>query len=211
MKTENLIELIVQDSAPRWSFGRIVWHATVYGVIAAAGVFFLGVGFRSDISSALRSVRFLFKVLVALTLAVGAIGAVFRIGRPDAALERWSWVLAVVPAVLVCAVGLELVAVPEASWMGYLVGHNARFCLTLIPLLAIGPLIFLIMALRHGATTKPKLAGALAGLSASGIAATFYTFNCTDDSPLFVATWYSIATFIVVVAGYFAGDRLLRW
>ena len=58
MKTENLIELIVQDSAPRWSFGRIVWHATVYGVIAAAGVFFLGVGFRSDISSALRSVRF---------------------------------------------------------------------------------------------------------------------------------------------------------
>jgi hypothetical protein len=32
-----------------------------------------------------------------------------------------------------------------------------------------------------------------------------------DDSPLFMATWYGIATVIVAAAGAFLGARLLRW
>ena len=51
----------------------------------------------------------------------------------------------------------------------------------------------------------PALSGALAGASAAGIAATFYASNCTDDSPLFVATWYPSATLIVVSVGAVAG------
>jgi hypothetical protein len=37
-------------------------------------------------------------------------------------------------------------------------------------------------------------------LAASGIAATFYAAHCTDDSALFVMTWYSLATLIVTTA-----------
>jgi hypothetical protein len=55
------------------------------------------------------------------------------------------------------------------------------------------------------------LAGAVAGLAASGIAATFYASNCTDDSPLFVLLWYPLAIAIVTAVGYVAGGRLLRW
>jgi hypothetical protein len=55
------------------------------------------------------------------------------------------------------------------------------------------------------------LAGAVAGLAASGIAATFYASNCTDDSPLFVITWYPIAILIVAAVGYLIGRKLLRW
>jgi len=95
--------------------------------------------------------------------------------------------------------------------MPRLVGHNARFCLTLIPLLSIGPLVCLLAALREGAPSSPGLAGAVAGLGASGIAATFYAANCTDDSALFVITWYPIATLIVTTAGYLIGRKLLRW
>ena len=95
--------------------------------------------------------------------------------------------------------------------MPRLVGHNARFCLTLIPLLSIGPLVCLLAALREGAPSSPGLAGAVAGLGASGIAATFYAANCTDDSALFVITWYPIATLIVTIAGYLIGRKLLRW
>ena len=39
----------------------------------------------------------------------------------------------------------------------------------------------------------PSLAGAVAGLAAGGVAATLYAAHCTDDSPLFVATWYTLA------------------
>ena len=95
--------------------------------------------------------------------------------------------------------------------MPHLVGHNARHCLTLIPLLSFGPLACLLAALHKGAPSSPGLAGAVAGLAASGIAATFYAANCTDDSALFVMTWYPIATLIVTIGGYLVGRNLLRW
>jgi hypothetical protein len=81
----------------------------------------------------------------------------------------------------------------------------------LIPFLAIGPLACLLIALRQGAPARPGLAGLIAGLAATGIAATFYAANCSDDSPLFVAIWYPAATAAVVLAGYLAGLKLLKW
>ena len=90
-------------------------------------------------------------------------------------------------------------------------GDNALHCLRVIPLLSIAPLAVLIYAMRAGAPQNPTLAGALAGAAAAGIAATLYASNCTDDSPLFVASWYPLATLIVVVAGAAAGNRFLRW
>ena len=55
------------------------------------------------------------------------------------------------------------------------------------------------------------MAGALAGAAAAGIAATLYASNCPDDSPLFVASWYPLASLITVAVGAVAGDRFLRW
>jgi hypothetical protein len=105
----------------------------------------------------------------------------------------------------------ELLAMPESSWGPRLVGDNARDCVVLIPFLAIGPLACLLIALRQGAPARPGLAGLVAGLAASGIAATFYAANCSDDSPLFVATWYPAASAAVVLTGYLAGSKLLKW
>jgi hypothetical protein len=51
----------------------------------------------------------------------------------------------------------------------------------------------------------------VAGLIAGGLAAALYATHCTDDSPLFVATWYSIAIGAVAVLGALLGRRLLRW
>ncbi len=84
-------------------------------------------------------------------------------------------------------------------------------CLTYIPLIGIGPLAVVLLALRHGAPTSPARAGTVAGLLAGGIAATFYAAQCTDDSPLFVATWYTIAAALVSAIGALAGPRVLRF
>jgi hypothetical protein len=82
--------------------------------------------------------------------------------------------------------------------------HSWRF------LLSVGPLLCFFAALRTGAPKAPGFAGAVAGVAASGISATFYTANCTDDSPLFVATWYPLAILLVSAIGCFGG-RLVRW
>ena len=54
-------------------------------------------------------------------------------------------------------------------------------------------------------------AGFCAGLLAGGIAATFYAANCTDDSPLFVATWYPLAIGLLALLGAVLGGRFARW
>ena len=104
----------------------------------------------------------------------------------------------------------QLIATPSSLW-GTLLGTNAMHCLTIIPVLASVPLASLLIALRHGAPTNPGLTGAVAALASAGIAATLYASNCTDDSPLFVVAWYPLATAVVAAAGYFLGQRVLRW
>ena len=69
----------------------------------------------------------------------------------------------------------------------------------------------LCSALRQGAPEHPALAGAAAGLLAGAIGAALYATHCPDDSPLFVAAWYSLAIGFVVALGAVAGARLLRW
>jgi hypothetical protein len=88
---------------------------------------------------------------------------------------------------------------------------NSMVCLAYIPLIGIGPLAIFLLALRHGAPTRPALAGAAAGLLAGSIAATFYAAHCTDDSPLFVATWYTIAIAGLAVLGAAGASRFARW
>jgi hypothetical protein len=50
-----------------------------------------------------------------------------------------------------------------------------------------------------------------AGLAAGAIAAAIYAWHCPDDSPLFLATWYTITIAGVTVGGALLGRRLLRW
>lgn len=211
MSTEEFIDLLSRDSSSRWGLKRTLIGAAGIGIMVAATLFFSGIGFRPDIAEAVLSPRFLFKFVVTISLAVAAVDATLRLGRPDGDVAHKVTSLLAVPVLLICAVMIELVVVPENQWMFKLVGHNSRSCLTLIPLLSIGPLICFLIALRQGAPERPGLAGAVSGLAAGGIAATFYAANCNDDSPLFVATWYSIAILMVAAAGGFAGYRLLRW
>lgn len=211
MRTEDLIDLLAADSSPSWRFRSVLTLAIAGGILIAATLFFAGVGFRPDIDEAVRSDRFLFKFVVTVALAVTSTRATFNLRSPGASVINNGLALAITPTLLGCAVVVELLVVPESQWMPRLVGQNARLCLTLIPLLAIGPLACLLAALRHGAPSRPGMAGAVAGLAASGIAATFYAASCTDDSPLFVVTWYPMATLIVAVTGYLIGRKLLRW
>jgi hypothetical protein len=200
----------VKDSAP-WRFRSVLAAAIAGGIVIAGILFFAEIGFRPDISEAVTSSRFLFKFIVTVSLAVTAIRVTLGVGRPDGSLAHRGLALSIAPSLLAAAVVIELLVLPESQWMSHLVGHNARFCLTVIPLLAIGPLACLLAALREGAPSNPGVAGAVAGLAASGIAATFYAANCNDDSALFVITWYPIATLIVTTAGYLVGRNLLRW
>jgi hypothetical protein len=211
VKTADLINVLAQDAPVTWRLPGRLAMAFALGTLIAVAIFASGVHLRPDLAAASQTARVLFKFLFALTLLSGAAGAVAQVGRPDAKAGPWAFVLAAVPLLLGLAVVAELLATPAQSWTTRLIGRYSDYCLTIIPALALGPLACLLVALRESAPARPGLAGAVAGLAASGIAVILYASHCPDDSPLFVAVWYSSAIAIVVAAGYLAGARLLRW
>ena len=90
-------------------------------------------------------------------------------------------------------------------------GATAIHCMITIPMLAAPILAALIVALRAGAPLYPGLTGAIAGAASAGVGALVYASSCPGDSPLFVATWYPLATLICMGVGALAGRWFLAW
>ena len=211
MKTEDLISVLAADTRQRPDLGRSLLLALVAGALVAGIAFFATLGFRHDLDSAMHTLPFLFKFLVTLSLAAASMAVVRRIGRPGVPIAFHAWLLAIPVVLIVVAVAVEMSMMPEATWGPRMMGRNAMHCLAAIPALALPTLAALLYALKDSAPANPALAGAAAGLVSAGIAASYYASNCTDDSPMFVAMWYSIAVAIVTLAGALIGGRLLRW
>jgi hypothetical protein len=212
MGTNELIDALAADMRqPAASLSSVWWGAAGIAIVLAAAVFFAVLGLRPDIAAAVGTPRFLFKFVVTITLAASAFGLVRALSRPGETWRRAMPYLAAAPALLIMAVVAELLLLPPDTWSARLVGTNSMVCLTFIPLIGIGPLAIFLLALRYGATTRPAIAGAVAGLLAGGIAATFYAAQCTDDSPLFVATWYTIAIAGLASVGAAGACWLARW
>ncbi|MBP2236982.1 hypothetical protein J2Z31_003496 [Sinorhizobium kostiense] len=212
METQELIKALAADARRHGMSMAFAWSVAGFAAIAVAAiVFFLMLGARTDIAVAAQTGRFLFKFIVTIALAVSAFALLHVLARPEAEARRMLPRLAVAPALLLAAIVAELAVTPPDTWTARLVGTNSLVCLTFIPLIGIGPLALLLAGLRHGAPSHPALAGAVAGLTAGGIAATFYAAHCTDDSPLFVATWYTIAVAMLALVGALAAHRIVRW
>ena len=211
MQTDALIDELVRDLRPCWSLTQAYRAGIVAGVALAALLFLATLGPRPDVHQALATLRFPLKFVETATLAAAALMLLVPLSRPGADLGARPALLLFSPVLLGLAVLGELHAVPADTWGPRLIGSNAGLCLMAIPLLALGPLAGLLACLRYGAPTRPGLAGAVAGLAASGIGATFYAAHCPDDSPLFVATWYVLATGLVTAIGLAAGRLLPRW
>lgn len=211
MKTDDLINLLTEDAPVRMRLGRAMTYALVIGIVVSVLLLLATIGIRHNMSTAIETVRVLFKVCETFLLAVVAGRLVFQIGRPGAPLVLRSWSFTLPAVLLLTAVVAEISVIPPGSWQTRLLGNYARYCVLFIPLLSIAPLAAFLVALRQGAPEKPGLAGAIAGLASGGIAAAIYAWHCPDDSPLFLATWYTLAIGAVTLVGYFLGRRLLRW
>jgi hypothetical protein len=211
VKTDDLINLLAEDAPVRMRLGRALTYALVIGTVVSALLLIATIGIRHNMSAAIETTRVFFKVGETFLLAVVAGRLVFQIGRPGAPLKLRTWSFALPVALLVIAVVTEIAVIPTDSWRTRLMGNYAIYCVMFIPLLSIAPLAGFMIALREGAPERPGLAGAVAGLASGCIAAAIYAWHCPDDSPLFLATWYTLAIIAVALVGYFLGRRLLRW
>ncbi|MEO5759078.1 MAG: NrsF family protein [Mesorhizobium sp.] len=212
MRTDDLIKALDADTRSKaMPLQSAWWIAAGAAAVIAAIVFMMTIGPRPDFMAAAHTMRFLAKFLFTLVLAVSAFALIRALSTPGASTGRAMAGMIAAPLLVIVAVVLELFAVPSADWGTKMVGTNMMICMAFIPLIGIGPLAVFLWMLRYGAPTRPVLAGAVAGLLAGGLAATFYAAHCFDDSPLFVATWYTIAIAALAGLGALGGRLFVRW
>ena len=212
MKTDDLIRALTSDlTVARSSIEQRFAAALMPGVLVALVLFAITLGPRPDFMAVIGDARFVFKFVVTLLLALCSAMLVWRLVRPGAPTRLQTVALAIVPVVLAAAVIAELIALPRPLWTARLIGVNGMVCIVSIPSFALPMLVAAIFALRHGAPTRPGLTGMVAGVFAGAVAAAIYAAHCIDDSPLFVALWYSLGIAIVAAVGGVAGRFALRW
>ncbi|CAN5410083.1 DUF1109 domain-containing protein [soil metagenome] len=212
MKTDDLIRTLAADNdTHEGPVGNMLLVALLLAAPVSAAMFFAELGMRKDFMTAMGNPFFDLKFVVTIALAGAAIAISLHLSRPEVSLGRWAWLLAIPVGLLGIGIMGEMMMPNRAPMTTRLIGTNSRVCMVAIPLLSLPLLAAALLALRRGAPSRPAMAGAFAGLLSAGLAATLYASHCTDDSPLFVATWYSIAIAFVAGIGALAGPRLLKF
>ena len=212
MNTDYLIKALAADTKqPAMQFASVWAGAVALAIAVAAAVFFATLGLRPDFAAAVQTPRFVFKFVVTLSLAAGAFVPARALSRPDGQWRKALPSLAIAPILLTVAVVIELSILPSGLWTVRMIGKNSLVCLTYIPLIGVGPLAIFLAVLRYEAPIRRTLAGAVCGILAGPPAAALYAAQCTDDSPLFVATWYSIAIAGLAIMGAISANVVVRW
>ncbi len=210
MNTSQLINALSLDSGRPPFLGRS-WSVTVgLGFMAAVLLMAVTLEPRPDLMQVAMTWRFLAKLALGMSLAGVSLAMARQVSRPEmSSVPFW---LGAIPLAVMCQASLaELILVPASEWLPRMIGSNALWCLSYIPILSLPPLAITLGTMRYGATTNPGMAGAIAGLFSGALGATAYALHCDDDSPFFVALWYSIGIACVCAIGSLVARRVLRW
>ncbi|MGL4323401.1 MAG: NrsF family protein [Beijerinckiaceae bacterium] len=212
MKTDALINALAQDNVsepgPQARSSQL-WIAASIACVAL--LFFAALGVRSDAGASGVRTAMAMKLAVTIPLALLGLFAALPFARAEGQPRQRAMTLLIIPVLLTLFIVIDARHDASESWLMRMIGTKGLHCVTLIPLFSVLPLAAILGVLKRGAVTRPTLASVIAGLAATGIGASFYALNCTDDSPLFVAFWYSIATLIVVTISMATARRVLSW
>ncbi|MCA0422628.1 MAG: NrsF family protein [Proteobacteria bacterium] len=210
MKTDRLVHLLASDNDAATARARRAQNLNlVYLMLAAvltAAGFVLFVGLRDDLAAVMPAILRKEAVTLAAVLAGGVV--FWRLSAPEG---RNPGLLMAPVVMIILFVLWELARTGLSDWQGRMIGTNSLSCLVLVSLLALPVLGALLALLKWRAPGASGRAGAAAGLVAAGFAASLYALHCTDDSMLFVALWYSIATLLLSGLGALAARHFVRW
>jgi hypothetical protein len=211
MRTDDLISTLSRDAAlpPPDRRGPVL---LVGGALALSTLVFAAIlPVRADLASTAGLMATSGKWLAALAVAGAGGLAAWRLRRPGADAAPLVALAILLPLVALLTFSVDLWVNGVAGWSARMLGTNARACLMSITAFSLAPLAAFLVLLRGGAVTSPSLAGLAAGLASAGLGAVLYALHCTEDSPLFVLAWYSLAALVVSGAAALASRYVLRW
>lgn len=213
MRTDDLIALLAADAtpvAPGQADRRAVAKLAT-GALVAMAAMLLWLGPRPDIAAAATLPMFWLKLALPASLAAAALLALRRLGHPGVPLGHALLGAAMPVAFVWLLAGAVLIAAAPAERLALVLGETWRECPVTIAVLSSPALALAIWALRGLAPTRPRLAGAMAGLFAGSAAALAYALHCPEMEAPFLAVWYVLGMLIPAGAGALLGPHLLKW
>jgi hypothetical protein len=211
MRTDKLIDILSTNLEPvkRGQLEKtLAWAVTLGGAVAFC-LMLATVGPRREILNGSEIGFFALKIVWTLSLILIGFLVLTKLIRPVPSGRKLVAIISFsfLPVAIAGAVAL----VRSADWGAVMLGTQWATCALCIPLFATVPYILLIWALRKGAPTNLKRAGAIAGLVAGALGAMAYAFHCPDDFLPFLAVWYGGLIALCAFIGARLGPRLLRW
>src|ERR1700737_382176 len=207
MKTDQLIDMLSTNVEPVKE-GRLkrslVW-ALVAGGAAAFCLMLATVGLRAGVTDGFLPGYLTLTLLFTLSLIGGGAALLERLMRPGQDGRKLFAFVFLPFLIVMCAGVASLVFGQPMAWGRMMFGMHWATCLLCIPLFAVVPFAALIWALRKGAPTNLRQAGAIAGLVAGALGAVAYAFHCPDDSIPFIALWYGRMVALCALLGAMLG------
>ncbi len=211
MQTNDLIAELAQSPWPTTRPGLRVTVATIGGWIVALIGLVLVFGSPMKSVALTGAMPFATKMGYPLALVALSLVALVAAGRPGHQLAVRVGLILVPIAVLVIAVGTELVSTAPAGWSALFFGSTFLTCLTAISLASLPLLAGTLWAYRVLAPTRLHLAGFLAGLSSGAAAAVAYALYCPETTASFLFGAYTPAILVPAIIGAIVGSRFMRW
>jgi len=212
MRTVDLIDLLARDTQPRppGAATRKLLTALAAGGVVSLALVILGLHCQ-PLEEAVRQPWFWMKAGYTGLLTIAALVTVRRLSAPGTRLKAAPLVVALIVLVILVLGAGQIFSAAPARRLDLWLGHTWKVCPPLILLLALPIYAALVLALRNLAPTRPRHAGAAAGIAAGALAATLYGLHCPEQAAAFVATWYTLGIAAAAAFGALTGRWLLRW
>jgi hypothetical protein len=211
MRTDRLIEMLARDAgpAPRALAARRLAPAALAGLLASGGI---AVAILGAIPASMFASHVPWtKIVYAGALALTAGWLTARLARPAASTDAPRGMTLAVFGAMAALGAAALWAEPAELRLTALLGQSWKSCPFSVLALSLPALAAALWALRDLAPTRPRMAGAAAGLLAGSLGAIGYALHCPEAAIAFVAAWYTAGIVLTGALGAALGPRVLRW
>lgn len=212
MNSDEMIGRLVADLGPvnpllqRTGMTRIL-----FAIAISVGLVIYGFGVRADITAGRPDPLFLTSAGLFLVLALASAWSAIDMARPAVGIRRDGWAWTVMMAAVLPITAMGLIAIDLFRGEPVYVDAGGIECLTSGCIAGALTLTALVLWLRKGAPSSPRLAATLIGVAsgASGIFAV--SLCCPENSLVHIGVWHGGTVVLMGIFGRLALPRFLAW
>ncbi|WP_027389468.1 NrsF family protein [Chrysiogenes arsenatis] len=180
--------------------------------VGGLGLYFLVLifwhGARPDLAEKLQQTLFWGELTIMLAITTSALWVAGWLALPDGVDSRWKRLLPLLPLILLAGTLLYATTAPDALSLSECLRNHHFDCLARVLLYAILPALWMTVAIRRGAPTKPRWAGAMIGLAATSGGYILLRITEASDDPTQLIVWHFFPVILLTLLGGAFGRSL---